>query len=76
MAKDIVEFERDFHKLGAVISRNYSADAIKAALANSGKKPKTDYRYVDLSTLTSNINYDNTKAQRISTFRWNLSNTK
>ena len=76
LAKDIVEFERDFHKLGAVISRNYSSDAIKAALANSGKRPKTDYRYVDLSTLTNNINFSNTKAQRISTFRWNLDNTK
>lgn len=75
-AKDIVEFERDFHKLGAVISRNYNSDVIKAALANSGKRPKTDYRYVDLATMTNNINYSNTKAQRISTFRWNLDNTK
>ncbi len=76
LAKDIVEFERDFHKLGAVISRTYGADVIKAALANSGKRPKTDYRYVDIATLTNNINFSNTKAQRISTFRWNLDNTK
>lgn len=76
LAKEIVEFERQFHKLGAVIQRNYGADAVKSALAFGSKSAKVDYRYNDLSTVCSNISYDNTKAQRISTFRWKLSNTK
>ena len=75
-AKEIVEFEREHHHLGAVIQRNYSMDAIKSALPGAGKRPKMDYRYVDLSTITNNINFDNTKATRMCTFRWKLSNTK
>ena len=75
-AKDIVEFERQYHRLGAVIQRNYGADAVKSAIAFGSKSAKVDYRYNDLSLVCSNISYDNTKAQRISTFRWKLSNTK
>ncbi len=76
MAKEIVDFERQYHKLGAVIQRNYGSDAVKSALAFGSKSAKVDYRYNDLSIICSNICYDNTKAQRISTFRWKLSNTK
>lgn len=75
-AKEIVEFEREFHRLGPVIQKNASADSLKAALSSAGKRPKIDYRYVDPSTITNCVVYDNTKAQRISTFRWKLSNTK
>ncbi len=76
LAKEIVEFERQYHRLGAVIQRNYGAEAVKSAIGFSGKSAKVDYRYNDLSTVCSNISYDNTRAQRISTFRWKLSNTK
>lgn len=76
-AKDIVEFLRQYHKLGAVIQRNYGADSVKAVVAFGFKGgAKTDYRYNDISVACSNISYDNTKAQRISAFRWKLSNTK
>jgi UDP-glucose 4-epimerase len=75
-AKEIVEFERQFHKLGAVIQKTYGADAIKSAISFGSKSAKVDYRYNDLNIITSNICYDNTKAQRISTFRWKLSNTR
>ncbi len=76
LAKEIVDFERQYHKLGAVIQRNYGADAVKSAMSFGSKIAKTDYRYNDVSIACSNISYDNTKAQRISTFRWKLSNTK
>lgn len=76
LAKEIVDFERQYHKLGAVIQRNYGSDAVKSALAFGSKSAKIDYRYNDLSIVCSNVSYDNTKAQRISTFRWKLSNTK
>lgn len=75
-AREIVEFEREHHHLGAVIQKNYSAESVKAALSLAGKSLKTDYRFVDPSTITSGYCFDNTKAKRISTFRWKLSNTK
>lgn len=79
LAKEIVEFERQYHRLGAVIQRNYGAEAVKSVIGIGGsnaKTIKTDYRYNDPTTVCSNISYDNTRAQRISTFRWKLSNTK
>ena len=75
-AKEIVEFERQYHRLGPVIQRNYGADAVKSAMSFSSKTAKIDYRYNDVSLACSNVSYDNTRAQRISTFRWKLSNTK
>jgi len=75
-AKELVEFLRTHKKVGAVIQKNMGSDVIKAAMSFGSKLAKTDYRYNDLSILTGNITYDNTKAQRISTFRWKLSNTK
>lgn len=75
-AKDIVEFLRAEHKIGAVLSRDYGSAAIKGTVVFGSKAQKTEYRYNDVSTACSNISYDNTKAQRISTFRWKLTNTK
>lgn len=76
-AKNIVEFLREFHKLGPVIQKNYGTDAVRAAVTlTNSKTSKADYRYNDIALVCSNISYDNTKAQRISTFRWKLSNTK
>lgn len=76
-AKEIVETLRNCHKIGAVMSRNYGTDAVKSANILFGTKAsKTEYRYNDVSIACSNISYDNTKAQRISTFRWKFSNTK
>ncbi len=76
-AKDIIEYLRTTHSINAVMSRNYSTDAVKGAAAIFGSKSaKTDYRYNDVSIACSNISYDNTRAQRISTFRWKLTNTK
>jgi UDP-glucose 4-epimerase len=75
-AKELVEFLREHKKVGAVIQKNLGADTIKAAMSFGNKAAKSDYRYYDISTIASSITYDNTKAQRISTFRWKLSNTK
>lgn len=74
-AKEIVEYIRTNFKLGPVIQRNYGADAVKSAIAFGNKRLKTDYRCVDISTICNNVTFDNTKAQRISRFRWKLSNT-
>ncbi len=74
-AKDIVETLRQDHKIGAVVQRNLGSEGIKG-MFNFGGAAKNDYRYNDMSTVCSNISYDNTKAQRISAFRWKLANTK
>lgn len=74
-AKDILETLRESHAIGAVVQRNLGSEGIKG-LFNFGGSGKNDYRYNDISTACSNISYDNTKAQRISAFRWKLSNTK
>jgi UDP-glucose 4-epimerase len=76
LAKDILEFLKENSKVGAVVQRNYGTDAVKAAMAFSGKMAHSDYRNNDISVICSNISYDNTKAQRIAPFRWKLGNTK
>lgn len=73
-AKDILETLRESHAIGAVVQRNLGSEGIKGLFNFGGGK--NDYRYNDISTACSNISYDNTKAQRISAFRWKLSNTK
>ncbi|MBR1724158.1 MAG: NAD(P)-dependent oxidoreductase [Ruminococcus sp.] len=70
-AKEILDFERDHHRIGAVIQRN-----APAAVSFNKSRAKQDYRYFDPSSAFANWNIDNTKANRISTFRWNLGNTK
>ncbi len=79
LAREILEYERAFHRIGPVLQRGTGADAIKTALSanlSSSKRAKQDYRFLDIGTITNNITYDNTKGQRISTFRWKLANTK
>ena len=76
-AKDIVEFLKQETNIPIVQQRNYSTDAVKNQFTLFvSKQIKTDYRYLDPAIACSNINYDNTKAQRFATFRWKLSNTK
>lgn len=75
-AKEIIDTLRAERKIGAVMSRNYSAETVKNTVIFGSKASKIEYRYNDLSVACSNVSYDNTKAQRISTFRWKLSNTK
>lgn len=74
-AEEIVCFMREYHRLGPVIQRNFSTDSFLSKF--SGKKSeKTDYRYLDISNMLNNNRIDTTKAKRLSTFRWNIENTK
>lgn len=70
-AKEIIEYEKAHHRIGAVIQKT---QGFSFGL-NKGKM-KTDYRYFDPSTTFNNWCIDNTKAKRIAPFRWTLSNTK
>ena len=69
-AKEIIDYEKEKHRIGAVIQKNPSAFSL-----NKGKM-KTDYRYFDPSLSFNNWTFDNTKAKRICPMRWNLGNTK
>lgn len=69
-AKEIIDYEKAKHRIGAVIQKSPNA-----LLLNKGKM-KTDYRYFDPSLSFNNWVFDNTRAKRIAPMRWNLSNTK
>lgn len=74
-AEEIVCFMREYHRLGPVVQRNFTADSFLSKF--SGKKSeKTDYRYLDVSNMLNNNRIDTNKAKRLSPFRWNISNTK
>lgn len=70
-AKEILDYEREHHRIGAVIQK-----APPVGISLNKSKAKQDYRYFDISMALANWFIDNTKAQRISTFRWTLKNTK
>ena len=70
-AAEIVEYEKKKYRIGAVIQKNPNI----VLSVNKGQM-RTDYRYFDPTFTFYNWNIDNTKARRISTFRWNLNNTK
>jgi len=69
-AKEIIDYEKAHHRIGAVVQKNTGGLSL-----NKGKM-KTDYRYFDPSLTFNNWCIDNTRAKRIAPFRWTLSNTK
>ncbi|MBP1572378.1 MAG: NAD(P)-dependent oxidoreductase [Oscillospiraceae bacterium] len=71
-SKEILDYEREHHRIGAVIQKTPPVNLVPL----SKSRAKSDYRYFDISMALANWNIDNTKAQRISTFRWSLKNTK
>lgn len=71
-SKEILDYEREHHRIGAVIQKAPPVNLVPLSKARA----KSDYRYFDISMALANWNIDNTKAQRISTFRWSLKNTK
>ena len=72
-AKEIIEYEKEHRRIGAVIQKTPGSE--KAMLFNKGKM-KNDYHYFDPTLTYYNWNFDNTRAKRIAPMRWNLSNTK
>ncbi|MBQ8967078.1 NAD(P)-dependent oxidoreductase [Ruminococcus sp.] len=72
-AKEIIEYEKERHRIGAVIQRSPGSE--KAMLFNKGKM-KNDYRYFDPTLTYNNWTFDNTRAKRIAPMRWNLGNSK
>lgn len=74
-AEEIVNFMREYHRLGPVVQRNFATDNLLSKFS-SKKMEKMDYRYLDIPNLLNNNRLDTNKAKRLSPFRWNLGNTK
>lgn len=70
-AKQIIDFEREHHRINEVVQRSPGTGS-----SVNKAKMRTDYRYFDPSTSFMNWRIDNTKAKRIAPMKWNLSNTK
>lgn len=70
-AKEILDYERDHHRIGAIVQKNSTS-----GFSFNKAKAKQDYRYFDPSTSLMNWRIDNTKARRIAPMKWTLSTTK
>lgn len=76
-ASDIISFMRTNHRLGPVLQKASGKGAISNLLKKlTSKDEKTNYRYLDLSTIEYNNMLDNNKAAKLVSFRWNIHNTK
>lgn len=75
MASEIITFMREHHRLGVVLQRSAIGATLKAKLFGDPEE-KTEYRYLNMTTLDKNFMFDTTKASRICPFRWTLENTK
>ena len=76
-ASDIISFMRTNHRLGPVLQKASGKGAISNLLKKlTSKDEKTNYRYLDLSTIDYNNMLDNNKAAKLVSFRWNIHNTK
>lgn len=75
-AADIITFMRDNHRLGAVMQKTPGRISKLKGLFGGSKDEKTNYRYLDMSKLEYNNMLDNTKAAKLTSFRWDIHNTK
>ena len=71
--KDIIEYEKERRRIGAVIQKPMGSE--KTMLFNKSKM-RADYRYFDPTLTYYNWSFDNTRAKRIAPMRWSLNNTK
>ena len=76
-AADIIAFMREHHRLGAVIQKSPGGAFSKIkGIFGGNKEEKTNYRYLDLAKLEYNNMLDNTRAAKLTSFRWDIHNTQ
>lgn len=75
MASEIVTFMKENHRLGPVLQKTSFSTSLKTKLFGDPEQ-KTNYRFLDVTTIDKNFMFDTTKASRICPFRWNIKNTK
>lgn len=77
MASEIITYMKEYHRLGFVLQRNTpntSITAIRNLIGN--KEMKTNYRFLDFTTILNNTTFDITKIGKFCPFRWDINNTK
>ncbi len=77
LASEIVAYLKEHHRLGIVVQKNppnTSLTAIRNLIGN--KELKTNYRFLDFTTILNNTTFDITKIAKFCSFRWNVTNTK
>lgn len=76
MASEIITFMKENHRFNKpVLQRNTIGVSLKAKIFGSNVD-KSNYRFLDITTLDKNFMFDITKASRLCPFRWNIKNTK
>ena len=75
MASEIITFMKENHRLGPVLQLSSLPGGIKLKVFGDPEQ-KTNYRWLDVTTIDKNFMFDTTKASRICPFRWNIKNTK
>lgn len=78
-AADIISFMRENHSLGTVLQKSGSSGGALTKIKGifgGNKEEKTNYRYLDMSKVENNNMLDNTKAKKLTNFRWDIHNTK
>ena len=75
MASEIVTFMKENPRLGPVLQKTSFSTSLKTKLFGDPEQ-KTNYRFLDVTTIDKNFMFDTTKASRICPFRWNIKNTK
>ncbi len=76
-AADIITFMRENHTLGSVVQRAPTVTISKLrGLFGSNKEEKINYRYLDVTKLENNNMLDTTRATQLTTFNWDIHNTK
>lgn len=77
-AADIIAFMRENHSLGTVLQKKEGVGALSKikGIFGGNKEEKTNYRYLDMSKVENNNLLDNTKAKKLTNFRWDIHNTK
>lgn len=77
-AADIITYMKTNHRIGMVAQRPEPKDnpITKIMSRIVSNEEKTNYRYLDLDTVLSNVMLDNRKANKLCPFKWNIGNTK
>lgn len=79
-ASDIITFMKTNHRLGPVLQKSsvkLSGISNIIRRVSKNKEEKENYRYLDMSTFLYNSMLDNNKALKLmSSFRWDIHNTK
>ncbi|MDE6005017.1 MAG: NAD(P)-dependent oxidoreductase [Oscillospiraceae bacterium] len=77
MASEIVNYMKQYHRLGIVLQRNLPKASLKAIqTVIASKEMKMNYRFLDFTKIMNNTTFDISKAAKFCSFRWDINHTK